>query len=98
MIINQCIAEVTSFGYHKGCEGLQLTHLCFADDLFVFTRADIGAIEIVKKALSLFALRSGLSPNLSKSDIFFGNVPQATKEAILNCLPFRMGTFPIRYL
>jgi hypothetical protein len=64
----------------------------------VFTRADIGSIEVVKKALSLFALRSGLSPNLSKSDIFFGNVPQATKEAILNCLPFRMGTFPIRYL
>ena len=98
MIFNQCIAEVTSFGYHKGCEDLHLTHLCFADDLFVFTRADIGSIEVVKKALSLFALRSGLSPNLSKSDIFFGNVPQATKEAILTCLPFRMGTFPIRYL
>ena len=58
----------------------------------------MDSIEVVKKALSLFAIHSGLSPNLNKSDIFFGHVPDATKEAILNCLPFRIGSFPIRYL
>ena len=98
LLLNQCILEASSFGFHKGCEEIQLTHLCFADDLFVFTNADVASIEVVKKALSLFAIRSGLSPNLNKSDLFFGHVPDATKEAILNCLPFRMGSFPIRYL
>ena len=98
LLLNQCIQDASSFGFHKGCEEIQLTHLCFADDLFVFTNADVASIEVVKKALSLFAIRSGLSPNLNKSDIFFGHVPDAIKEAILNCLPFRMGSFPIRYL
>ncbi|KAJ9536637.1 hypothetical protein OSB04_un000186 [Centaurea solstitialis] len=98
MILKQCIAEATDFGFHHACEDFGITHLCFADDLFVFTRGDVASVEVLKKALSLFALRSGLSPNLQKSDIFFGNVPLEEKEAILHCLPFRTGTFPIRYL
>src|SRR5581483_333322 len=98
LIFKQCISEATSFGYHQGCHDLELTHLCFADDLFVFTRGDVHSVEILKKALSLFALRSGLAPNLQKSDVFFGNVSPSVRDAILNCLPFRPGNFPIRYL
>ncbi|KAJ9542372.1 hypothetical protein OSB04_028878 [Centaurea solstitialis] len=98
MLLSQCIEEVSSFGYHFGCDELKITHLYFTDDLFVFTKADVVSVEVVKKALSLFALRSGLSPNLSKSDIFFGNVSQSAKGAILECLPFHMGSFSIRYL
>ncbi|KAJ9536550.1 hypothetical protein OSB04_un000302 [Centaurea solstitialis] len=98
MILNQCIAEAANFGYHHACEEFGITHLCFADDLFVFTRGDVASVEILKKALSIFASRSGLSPNLQKSDIFFGNVSQSEKDAIIQCLPFRIGTFPIRYL
>ncbi|KAJ9541740.1 hypothetical protein OSB04_028246 [Centaurea solstitialis] len=98
MLLQQCIEEAGMFGYHLGCENLGITHLCFADDLFVFTRGDVASVEVVKKALSLFASRSGLTPNLQKSDIFFGNVPDDVRSAILHCLPFRSGTFPIRYL
>lgn len=98
MIFRQCIQEATAFGYHPGCSEHDLTHLCFADDLFVFTAGDVPSVEILKKALSIFERKAGLAPNLSKSDIFFGNVSNDTKEAILTCLPFRMGSFPIRYL
>ncbi|KAJ9561644.1 hypothetical protein OSB04_006804 [Centaurea solstitialis] len=90
--------ESRNFGYHKGCDAFDLTHLCFADDLFVFTRGDVHSVEILKKALSLFAAKSGLSANLDKSEVFFGNVPLETRNAIRTCLPFRLGTFPIRYL
>ncbi|KAJ9536715.1 hypothetical protein OSB04_un000100 [Centaurea solstitialis] len=76
MLFRQCIEEASAFGYHYGCEEFDVTHLCFADDLFVFTRA----------------------PNLQKSDIFFANVPPDVRLAIRECLPFRAGTFPIRYL
>ncbi|KAJ9536013.1 hypothetical protein OSB04_un000819 [Centaurea solstitialis] len=98
MIFKQCIEEVAHFQHHPGCLEIDLTHLCFADDLFVFTGGDVGSVEVLKKALSLFEKKAGLAPNLSKSDVFFGNVPDDTKQAILTCLPFRMGAFPIRYL
>ncbi|KAJ9536466.1 hypothetical protein OSB04_un000347 [Centaurea solstitialis] len=98
MIFRQCIEEASDFGYHYGCQDFGLTHLCFADDLFVFTRGDVASVEVLKRALHLFASRSGLAPNLQKSDIFFGNVPLEVRATILHCLPFRMGTFPIRYL
>ncbi|KAJ9539059.1 hypothetical protein OSB04_031792 [Centaurea solstitialis] len=68
MIFKQCILEAENFGYHHGCADIDLTHLCFADDLFVFTYGDVGSVEILKKALTLFGHRSGLSPNLLKSD------------------------------
>ncbi|XP_024972771.1 uncharacterized protein LOC112511401 [Cynara cardunculus var. scolymus] len=42
--------------------------------------------------------RSGLAPSLEKSDIYFGNVPPNIKEVILECLPFKLGSFPVRYL
>ncbi|KAJ9561591.1 hypothetical protein OSB04_006751 [Centaurea solstitialis] len=98
MLFKQCVDEAVGFGYHHGCAELDITHLCFADDLFVFTRGDVASVEILKKALSLFASCSGLVPNLEKSDVFFGNVPMDVRAAILTCLPFRSGTFPIRYL
>ncbi|KAJ9536237.1 hypothetical protein OSB04_un000586 [Centaurea solstitialis] len=96
MLFKNCIAEAEAFGYHHGCADLHLTHLCFADDLFVFTHGDVASVGILKKALDLFASRSGLSPNLQKSDVFFGNVAESEKLAILTCLPFREGSFPIR--
>ncbi|KAJ9546852.1 hypothetical protein OSB04_019395 [Centaurea solstitialis] len=98
MLLNQCITEASDFGFHQGCDDFGITHLCFADDLFVFTRGDVVSVEVLKKALSLFELRSGLSPNLQKSDVFFGNVAPSVRAAIIQCLPFRMGLFPIRYL
>ncbi|KAJ9566332.1 LOW QUALITY PROTEIN: hypothetical protein OSB04_002298 [Centaurea solstitialis] len=98
MLFRQCISKATDFGYHPGCSDIDLTHLCFANDLFVFTTGDVPSVEILKKALALFQQKSGLAPNLAKSDVFFGNVSNGDKEAILQCLSFRMGSFPIRYL
>ncbi|KAJ9561537.1 hypothetical protein OSB04_006697 [Centaurea solstitialis] len=98
LLFKRCISEARNFGYHAGCADLEITHLCFADDLFVFTYGDVASVEVLKRALHLFATHSGLSANLQKSEVFFGNVPQVTQCAILECLPFTMGTFPIRYL
>ncbi|KAJ9539150.1 LOW QUALITY PROTEIN: hypothetical protein OSB04_031883 [Centaurea solstitialis] len=68
------------------------------NDLFVFTRGDVASVEVLKKTLSLFATRSGMSPNLQKSDVFFGHVAPNVQAAIIECLPFRSGSFPIGYL
>ncbi|KAJ9557115.1 hypothetical protein OSB04_011729 [Centaurea solstitialis] len=64
LLFKRCIAEAADFGYHNGCAELDITHLCFADDLFVFTYGDVNSVEVLKKALFLFAKHSGvpLSP------------------------------------
>ncbi|KAJ9536655.1 hypothetical protein OSB04_un000128 [Centaurea solstitialis] len=99
MALKHCIQQAnTSFGYHEGCQALGISHLCFADDLFVFTRGDVASVQVLKHALELFRGWSGMVPSLEKSEIFFSNVPDDTKSAILGLLPFNAGTFPIRYL
>lgn len=98
IILKKCIEEAGNFEFHRGCEDIKLTHLCFADDLFIFSRGTVFSVEVIKRALLIFKDKSGLSPSLEKSEVFFGNVDVDTKNAILNCLPFRSGVFPIRYL
>ena len=98
MIFKQCIAGTSMFGYHSGCADLAITHLCFADDLFVFMHGNVASIETLKKALHLFAARSGLHPSLEKSEVFFGKVPSDVLNSIITCLQFKLGAFPIRYL
>ncbi|KAJ9542514.1 hypothetical protein OSB04_029020 [Centaurea solstitialis] len=98
MILKQCIAEAMSFSFHQGCEKMNITHLCFADDLFVFTGGNLASVDVLKRALEIFKVKSGLEPNLAKSEIFFCNVTPDVKAAILHSLPLQPGTFPIRYL
>ena len=55
-------------------------------------------MHVLKRALDLFGSYFGLRPNLTKSYIFFGNVPEDIKLAIMTRLPLTTGMFPIRYL
>ena len=72
MILNQCIRDAGTFGYHTNCHDLKITHLCFADDLFVFTKGDMQSVEVLRRALDIFQTRSGLAASLDKSEVFFG--------------------------
>ncbi|KAJ9566292.1 hypothetical protein OSB04_002258 [Centaurea solstitialis] len=98
MLLKKCIQEANDFLYHQGCDEFEITHLCFADDLFVFTGGNLGSVEVLKRALERFRVISGLEPNISKSEVFFCNVTPENRQVILNSLPFRVGMFPIRYL
>nr|GEU80501.1 hypothetical protein [Tanacetum cinerariifolium] len=40
----------------------------------------------------------GHYPNMSKSTIFYGNVPYSVKDEIQLVMPFREGALPVRYL
>ncbi|KAJ9541721.1 LOW QUALITY PROTEIN: hypothetical protein OSB04_028227 [Centaurea solstitialis] len=98
LILRKCISEAPSFRYHSNCQDLNITHLCFADDLFVFTYGDVDSVMVLKRALEIFHHCSGLEASLNKSEVFFGNVPSNVREQILQIIPLRVGSFPIRYL
>ncbi|GJT07883.1 RNA-directed DNA polymerase, eukaryota, reverse transcriptase zinc-binding domain protein [Tanacetum coccineum] len=88
----------SQFKYNFGCKDLQITHLCFADDLLVLCNGDIGSIRVIKQTLQEFSKASGLVPSLHKSIVFFGSVPLDSQQLILAELLFSVGTLPVRYL
>ncbi|GKC16918.1 RNA-directed DNA polymerase, eukaryota, reverse transcriptase zinc-binding domain protein [Tanacetum coccineum] len=98
MIMIKNVNEAAHFKYHYGCSNLKLTHMCFADDLLVLCNGDIESLRVVKKSLDEFSRVSGLYPNLSKSTIVFGNVPNNEKVDMLQILSFKCGKLPMKYL
>uniref|UniRef100_A0A5B6YUZ1 Reverse transcriptase domain-containing protein n=1 Tax=Davidia involucrata TaxID=16924 RepID=A0A5B6YUZ1_DAVIN len=87
-----------SFTYHPKCKQLGISHLAFADDLFILAAADVNSIRIVKDTLKEFEIDSGLKPNLSKSEVFFSGVTAATKRNLKDILGMVEGNLPVRYL
>nr|GEZ48049.1 hypothetical protein [Tanacetum cinerariifolium] len=75
--------------YDMGCRRIKLTHLCFADDLLMLCHCDLYSASILRRALNEFSMSSGLYPNLSKSTVFYGNVPVSIKDEIQFVMPFR---------
>ncbi|GKD82445.1 RNA-directed DNA polymerase, eukaryota, reverse transcriptase zinc-binding domain protein, partial [Tanacetum coccineum] len=98
LIIQQEIKENRRFKYHHGCKELEITHLCFTDDLLVLCHGDVNSVNVIKKALDKFSSVSGLCHNLGKSTIFCGSMDRATIDDILHILPFKKGKIPVRYL
>ncbi|XP_021994626.1 uncharacterized protein LOC110891242 [Helianthus annuus] len=97
-ILHHMIRIDSSFKFHNKCEKQQIINLCFADDLFLFARGEIASARCIMKSLTDFSKMSGLVPSIQKSTVFFCNVPSYIKNAILNIMPFKEGSLPVRYL
>ncbi|GJS36243.1 RNA-directed DNA polymerase, eukaryota, reverse transcriptase zinc-binding domain protein [Tanacetum coccineum] len=61
MILAKEIRESGNFKYHYGCKEMQLTHMCFVDDLLILCNGDTESLGVVKKALDMEDLDSVLS-------------------------------------
>jgi hypothetical protein len=64
------MGDDSGFQFHPRCLKQKLTHLCFADDLLIFSEASVKSISIIKDALIEFEDLSGLKANPSKSFLF----------------------------
>lgn len=51
----------------------EITHLLFADDSFVFFKAEVGEVLKIKYVLEEYAVKSGHSINFQKSGIFYSS-------------------------
>lgn len=90
--------DQNGFVFHPKCEALQISHLIFADDLFVLSGADPQSFRTIQEALQDFLLFSGLKPNLQKSSIYLARVTQTHRSELCSILPIPMSTLPVRYL
>lgn len=85
-------------GYHPRCRNMSLTHLCFADDILVFSDGSSRSIEGILEIFEKFAAISGLKISLEKSTVYMAGITQVNRNAILHRFPFKVGTLPVRYL
>jgi mannosylglycoprotein endo-beta-mannosidase len=96
-IIRRSIQDST-FHYHWRCKPNKLTHLCFADDLMLFCRADIDSVQVLKTSLDSFSMISGLNINLAKSSLYLSGIDANRKSTITGMLGIQEATLPVRYL
>ncbi|KAK2390980.1 hypothetical protein QL285_064484 [Trifolium repens] len=72
----------------KICRGAPIvSHLLFADDCFLFCRANISETTKLMEILKTYELASGQEINLSKSEVFFSrNMSRAGQEDLSNIM------------
>lgn len=99
--LNRCLLELKynrKFHFHPRCRKVGLIHVCFADDLLMFTRGDVESMKQLLGIFEKFAATSGLKANQMKSCIYFGGVPDAVKQDILEVSGMVEGRLPFKYL
>ena len=62
-LLAECVVKNEGFGYHHHCFKVGFTHLCFADDLLIFSEASVRSVSAIQKVLSEFESLSGLKAN-----------------------------------
>ncbi|WZY89463.1 hypothetical protein YC2023_046198 [Brassica napus] len=96
-MLNKAAAE-GSFAYHHDCSHLQLTHLCFADDLLIFLEGTEDSLTGVLAVLSEFEHMSGLAVNIEKTSMFSCGVSDDCLQRIASRFGLQRAPLPIRYL
>ena len=58
------------FSYHTKCKRIGLTHLCFVDDLLIFSKGNISFIISIQNVLRFYYSIFGLQLNCAKSEMY----------------------------
>lgn len=62
------------FKFHPKCKKFNLVHVCFADDLLLFTRGGLRSVQELIIEFDNFSSTFGLKANPAKSCIYFCGV------------------------
>lgn len=87
-----------NIGYHPKCKQIQLTHLCFVDDLMVFVDGTRRSIEGILGIFDTFTVKWGLRISVEKCTIYLAGVSESHREEIISRFPFETRQLPVRYL
>jgi len=74
------MSAIQNFKFHWRCKKDNISHLCFADDVMIFSKADVNSIRMIRTVLTEFQDLSSLYPNPNKSDIFLSGALNAERE------------------
>lgn len=91
-------AQSGFIGYHPNCQESNLTHLCFADDLLIFTDGTLNSVQGVLQVLRDFEAFSGLAISVDKSCFFPSGLTDEETDSITTASGIPAGSLPICYL
>ncbi|XP_074298238.1 uncharacterized protein LOC141629072 [Silene latifolia] len=94
----QLLHQFKGFKHHSLCSRINPTHLCFADDLLMFSRGDIQSVNIMIKAFEMFSAASGLKMSARKSNFYYNGIPDSIVHAIAHATGMQRGVLSFRYL
>lgn len=92
------IQNAEHFSFHWRTDQMKLSHVIFADDLFLFCKGESQSINLLLDAVMQFSTWSGLNLSPSKCRGFFCNVPENIINDTLQRYGFSRGALPITYL
>lgn len=73
--LHRCMAELKEIPgkkIHPRCAKLNITNICFADDLMLFSRGEVLSVHLMMKAFYMFPEATGLRANPEKCKVLFG--------------------------
>lgn len=91
-------AEDGVIGYHPRCKESKLTHLCFADDLLIFSDGSPASLQGIISVLSDFQEISGLAISPQKSCLFSAGLTSAETSDLVASSGIPQGFLPMSYL
>uniref|UniRef100_A0A803Q9P7 Reverse transcriptase n=1 Tax=Cannabis sativa TaxID=3483 RepID=A0A803Q9P7_CANSA len=97
-LIPKKIGDWPGYKFHDRCSSLKLNHLCFVDDLLVFSHGDFVSVMLMLRGLKLFSATSGLMPIEQKSAIYCSGMSNEEVGRILEASQFKRSSLPFRYL
>ena len=86
------------FDFHPKCKGINFSHICFADDIFIFAKGNETSVEVIMDEMAKFETFSRMQVDKQKSTVFLAGVNDNVKATILNMTRFSMGSLPVKYL
>ncbi|XP_074290547.1 uncharacterized protein LOC141617262 [Silene latifolia] len=96
-ILNR-LTELDGLKHHPLCKKLNLTHLCFADDLLVFCRGDWASMVAVMRAFATFTAASELQMNKQKANVYGNGLPSNLLERFAELTGLKIDKLPFKYL
>ena len=84
-VLSKLLDAATShgvFNYHPKCHKVKLTHLCFVDDLLIFSKGNVDFIAGIQKVLQKLYAFFGLQLNNAKIELLSFGVLKAVLEEI----------------
>jgi hypothetical protein len=87
------VASNSLFSYHPTCSVIKLSHLCFADDLLIFSAATLASIRCYIGVLAQFEALSGLKANLPRVQSSLLELPLLLNKIFLSYCICRKGSF-----
>lgn len=98
-LIHSAVNNGTLTGLQLARSCPSLSHLMFADDSMILTKASVDEVYTLQNILNTYSLASGQRINVSKSELLFSrDVNSLVQDDIANILGMPIADTPSKYL